>query len=90
MNKLIFIKGKVEDTLNNETKIQSQISLLRLDTDFHDSIKISLEILYPRLMQGGVLIIEDFGHFKDAKTAVDNYFRDKRISACIELIACAG
>ena len=46
LNKLIFIKGKVEDTLNNETKIPSQIpsqiSLQRLDTDFHDSIKITL------------------------------------------------
>jgi len=47
LNKLIFIKGKVENTLNDEIKIPSQISLQRLDTDFHDSIKITLEILYP-------------------------------------------
>jgi len=47
LNKLIFIKEKVENTLNDETKIPSQISLQRLDTDFHDSIKITLEILYP-------------------------------------------
>ena len=47
LNKLIFIKGKVENTLNDETKIPSQISLQRLDTDFYDSIKITLEILYP-------------------------------------------
>ena len=40
--------------------------------------KISLEILYPRLVSGGVLIIDDYGHFKGAKIAVDNFFKDKK------------
>ena len=75
---IIFIKGKVEDTLLNENNLPTKISLLRLDTDFHDSIKKSLEILYPRLSNGGVLIIDDYGHFKGAKVAVDNYFKDKK------------
>ena len=78
MNKLIFIKGKVENTLNDETKIPSQISLQRLDKDFYDSIKITLEILYPWLMQVGVLIVDDYGHFKGVKPAVDNYFKDNK------------
>lgn len=78
LNKLIFIKGKVEETLRDEKNVPSQISLLRLDTDFYDSIKKSLEILYPKLIKGGVLIIDDYGHFKGAKIAVDDYFRDKK------------
>lgn len=78
LNKINFIKGKVEDTLIDEINAPSQISLLRLDTDFHDSIKKSPEIFYPKLVRGGVLIIDDYGHFKGAKNAVDNYVQDKK------------
>ena len=73
-----FVKGKVEDTLNKKDNLPLKISILRLDTDFHDSIKKSLEILYPLLSNGGVLIVDDYGHFKGAKIAVDNFFKDKK------------
>ena len=78
LSKLLFVKGKVEDTLIDEKNIPAKISLLRLDTDFYESIKISLEILYPRLSKGGILIIDDYGHFKGAKLAVDNFFQDQK------------
>lgn len=69
-----FIKGKVEDTLKVKSNIPEKISLLRLDTDFYESTKIELEILYPKLEKGGVLIIDDYGHWKGSKKAVDEYF----------------
>ena len=78
LDKITFIKGKVEDTLIVEKNLPSKISILRLDTDFYESVKTSLEILYPRLVSGGVLIIDDYGHFKGAKIAVDNFFKDKK------------
>ena len=78
LDQIIFIKGKVENTLTLEKNVPLKISLLRLDTDFYESLKISLEILYPRLVSGGVLIIDDYGHFKGAKIAVDNFFKDKK------------
>ena len=70
-----FIKGKVEDTLMYEDNLPQTISLLRLDTDFYESTKKELEILYPRLNKGGVLIIDDYGHWKGSKKAVDEYFK---------------
>tara|TARA_B100000242_G_scaffold289171_1_gene258556 strand:+ start:308 stop:1081 length:774 start_codon:yes stop_codon:yes gene_type:complete len=69
-----FIKGKVEETLKNEENLPENISLLRLDTDFYESTKKELEILYPRLNYGGVLIIDDYGHWKGSRKAVDEYF----------------
>ena len=69
-----FIKGKVEETLMYENNLPNKISLLRLDTDFYESTKKELEILYPRLNKGGVLIIDDYGHWKGSKKAVDEYF----------------
>ena len=86
-NNLILIKGKVEDTLprlndpntTEPNKISEKISILRLDTDWYESTKIELEILYPRLVIGGVLIIDDYGYCQGAKKAVDEYFKDKMI-----------
>lgn len=74
-----LIEGKVEDTLLNSNNLPEKISLLRLDTDFYESTKIELEILYPLLEKGGVLIIDDYGHFEGARKAVDEYFNDKEL-----------
>jgi hypothetical protein len=68
-----YIKGKVEDTLKSNTP--RKIALLRLDTDWYESTKIELETLYPLITKGGILIIDDYGHFEGAKRAVDDYFR---------------
>jgi O-methyltransferase len=67
-----MIKGDVLKTL--KTAAPKKISLLRLDTDWYESTKAELEILYPRLSVGGVLIIDDYGHWAGARDAVDEYF----------------
>ena len=76
LNNIIFVKGLVEDTLKIEKNLPKKISLLRLDTDFYESTKIELEILFPRLSRGGILIIDDYGEWKGAKKAVDDYFKN--------------
>jgi len=73
---LIFIKGKVEDTLNDH--LPGQLALLRLDTDWYESTKKELNYLYPLLNQKGVLIIDDFGHWEGAKKAVIEYFDENK------------
>ena len=69
---LIFVKGKVEETLLEH--VPGRISVLRLDTDWYESTKIELRILYPLLSERGVLIIDDFGHWEGAQKAVTEYF----------------
>lgn len=68
------IKGPVQDTLLDEANLPEKISILRLDTDFYDSTKAEMEILYPRLSKGGVLIVDDYGEWAGARKAVDEYF----------------
>ena len=75
--KIIYVKGKVEDTL--PTQIPRAIGLLRLDTDWYESTKHELIHLYPLLQFKGVLIIDDYGHWQGCKQAVDEYFCDKPI-----------
>jgi O-methyltransferase len=66
-----YVKGKVEDTI--PAQAPQQIALLRLDTDWYESTRHELQHLYPRLSPGGVLIIDDYGHWKGARQAVDEY-----------------
>jgi len=67
-----FVEGDVSQTLL-QIEIE-RIALLRLDTDFYDSTKMELEVLFPRLAEEGVLIVDDFGHWQGARKAVDEYF----------------
>ena len=46
---LICIKGEVEKTLKIVENLPTKISLLRLDTDWYESTKIELEVLFPLL-----------------------------------------
>lgn len=68
-----FLRGKVEDTL--PSLAPERISLLRLDTDWYESTRHELEHLFPRLSRGGVLIIDDYGHWKGCRKAVDEYIQ---------------
>lgn len=79
LNNLKFIKGKVEKTLQIKDNLPEKIAILRLDTDWYESTKKELEILFPRLSKNGILIIDDYGHWKGARKAVDEYFEDKDI-----------
>ncbi len=72
--KIIMVKGKVEDTLPGT--LPSKISLLRLDTDWYESTKHELQHLYPLLIKNGVLIVDDYGAWQGARKAVDEYFKD--------------
>ena len=66
-----YVKGKVEETVPSEAP--DQIALLRLDTDWYESTRHEMEHLYPRLSRGGVLIIDDYGWWRGARKAVDEY-----------------
>ncbi len=72
--KISFVQGKVEETIPRT--IPDRIALLRLDTDWYESTKHELRHLFPLLAPGGVLIIDDYGHWQGAREAVDEYFRE--------------
>ncbi len=79
-NNLTLVKGDVKNTLNNKSNLPKEISLLRLDTDFYESTKIELEILYPLVVKNGIIIIDDYGHWKGQRKALDEYFLKQNIT----------
>jgi O-methyltransferase len=70
--RLHLVRGPVEETLPDHAP--ARLALLRLDTDWYESTRHELEHLYPRLSDGGVLIVDDYGHWEGARRAVDEHF----------------
>lgn len=70
-----FIKGDVLDTLPFSEI--TDIAILRLDTDWYESTRHELQHLYPKVVRGGILIIDDYGHWQGCRKAVDEYFADQ-------------
>jgi O-methyltransferase len=73
-SRLHFVPGRVEETIPGQAP--DQIALLRLDTDWYASTKHELVHLYPRLAPRGVLIIDDYGWWRGAREATDEYFAE--------------
>jgi O-methyltransferase len=86
--KILFVPGRVEDTL--PAAAPERIALLRLDTDWHESTRHELEHLWPRLAVGGVLIVDDYGHWQGARRAVDDYFARQPLGVRLHTIDYTG
>jgi len=67
-----IVEGDILQTI--PANVPERIALLRLDTDWYATTRHELEHLYPRLVKGGVLIIDDYGYWRGARQATDEYF----------------
>jgi O-methyltransferase len=83
-----FRQGDVACTLLDA--LPTQVALLRLDTDWYESTRMELEVLYPLVAVGGVIIIDDYGHWAGARQAVDEYLRQQDLRPLIHRIDYSG
>jgi O-methyltransferase len=83
-----YVKGPVETTLPRAAP--EKIALLRLDTDWYGSTYHELVHLYPRLAVGGVLFIDDYGHWKGARRAVDQFIAERKLPLYLHRIDYSG
>ena len=84
----VIVRGKVEETLPGSAP--DTIALLRLDTDWYESTYHELLHLYPRLSVGGVLIIDDYGHWGGARRAVDQYIKEHNLKLLLNRVDYTG
>jgi O-methyltransferase len=82
--KIHFVRGRVEETI--PASAPDVISLLRPDTDWYASTRHELIHLFPRLSQTGVIIIDDYGHWRGSRQACDEYFTQNRIPILLNRI----
>ena len=72
-----FIQGKVEESLLKS--VPQRIALLRLDTDWYESTKSEMEILFPLVAPGGLILLDDYFRWMGSRKAVDEYIAQNGI-----------
>jgi O-methyltransferase len=75
-SKIRYVMGDVCTTLN--TSVPSEISILRLDTDWYSSTKKELDVLFPLVVQHGYVIVDDYYAWKGSRTATDEFLETNK------------
>lgn len=85
---IVFVKGKVEETLPENNP--GQIALLHLDTDWFESTYHELMNLCPLLSNLGVIVIDDYGTWLGQREAVDKYIKENKLKILLNRIDSFG
>jgi O-methyltransferase len=83
-----FVKGLFQDTLA-ATPIE-RIAMLHIDGDWYESVKVCLEALYDKVVPGGVIQLDDYGYWKGARKAVDEFLAKREIDVPLERLDYSG
>lgn len=83
-----FLKGWFKDTLP-DAPIKN-LAVARLDGDMYESTLDALTPLYPKLSQGGYLIVDDYGAVPACRRAVEDYRQKHGITEPIQDIDGLG
>jgi len=76
-----LVEGDITETLPRYVRDHPElrIALLNLDTDIYEPAVTILEYLYPRIVDGGILLLDDYGVTVGETKAVDDYFAGKNV-----------
>lgn len=61
-------------------------SLVRLDADTYDSTMLALNCLYPGLVAGGHLIVDDYGAVEECRAAVDRFRSEHAVRSPLQRV----
>ena len=67
-----LVKGLVQDTLHPE----GPIALAHIDVDWYEPVMVCLQRIFPRLVPGGSIVIDDYHDWGGCRKATDEYLRD--------------
>ena len=54
------------------------VAVAHLDCDWYESVRTCLARIVPKLVPGGVLVVDDYWTWEGARRAVDEYFADRK------------
>lgn len=83
-----FVKGLFQDTL--PLSRIGQIALLHIDGDWYESVRTCLKCLYDKVVPGGVIQFDDYGYWKGARKAVDEFLAQRGISLPLRRLDYSG
>lgn len=83
-NQVKFLSGYFKDTLAKAPI--KKLSVIRFDGDTYEATIDVLNYLYPKLSQGGYMIIDDYRNIPAVQQAVDDYRKTHNITDKIQII----
>lgn len=78
MDRVRIVSGWFQDTFPSVGA--SRIALLNIDADWYESVKLCLSTFYDRVVPGGFVSIDDYGHWPGCRKAVDEFFSERQLS----------
>jgi len=67
-----LIKGRLEDTM----QIDQPVALAHIDVDWYQPVWTSLQRIFPRLVPGGSIILDDYHDWGGCRKAVDQFLAE--------------
>lgn len=67
-----------------EEPLPDAVALLHVDCDWHESILLTLETFYDRVSEGGIVILDDFGHWEGAREAFYDFISKRNLRPLVE------
>ena len=77
-DKVEIIKGWFNETLPSAT-INEPIAVLRLDGDWYDSTMDCMENLYPKVIEGGLVLMDDYYFWDGFSKAIHDYLSKNKL-----------
>ena len=76
-----LIEGDINATLPSfiESHPELRVSLLHIDVDVYEPSKLILELLWDRIVQGGIIMLDDYGTVMGETLAVEECFKGKKV-----------
>lgn len=74
-----LVAGWFEDTLSARKGEIGPIGLLHLDGDWYDSILVCLRELHDQVVPGGIIAVDDYGHWEGCRAAVDEFLVGREV-----------
>lgn len=77
-NFISYHKGWIPERFK-DVEEDEKFGLVHIDVDLYQPIYDSLEFFYPKVVAGGIIVLDDYGYlgFPGAKKAVDDFMSDK-------------
>ncbi|MFR1380504.1 MAG: TylF/MycF/NovP-related O-methyltransferase [Clostridium neonatale] len=79
INNVQLIKGNILETLDNYIleNPSTRIALLHIDTDVYEPAKKGLELLFDKVVKGGVIVFDDYATVEGETLAIEEILADK-------------
>jgi len=79
-----MVKGWFDQTLPDYRERIGPIAILRIDCDWHSSVRCCLDNLYDQVVDGGFIIFDDYYTFDGCAIAVHQFLGERRLAHRIE------